>query len=181
MSEGGNLLWKRQSIDNHRGPVGDYKSLQRPLPAPPEHLVWVRNEKTKEWRLEERAEDEFVATAEFIGESDMIVHDIQPTDTFEGICLRYKVSPTALRQANSGFQGTNLAMAPNPLVIPTNDHGTQHSQENLVVDTLDMPEQKLSQLQRSCRRLSKTEAKSYLELNEWDLNAAFQAAQEDGF
>jgi hypothetical protein len=180
MSEGGSLLWKRQSIDTHRGPTGDYKSLQRPLPEPPEHLVWVRNEETRDWRLEERPEEDFVATAEFIGETDMIVHDIQPTDTFEGICIRYKVSPTALRQANSGFQGSNLAAAPNPLVIPI-DEGHRYSQQNLVVDTLDTAEQKLAKMQRSCPRLSKTEAKSYLELNDWDINEAFKDAHEDGF
>lgn len=166
MSEGGSFLWKRQEIDQHRGPAGSYKHLSKALPEPPENLVWIRNPDTKEWRLEERPETDFVATAEFIGESDLIVHDVRPEDTFEGICLRYKVNPTALRQANNGFQGSNLALAPNPLIIPTatDDNGNRRpsSQQQLVVDldaAVDTHEQKIARLQKSCPHLSVSEAK----------------------
>jgi len=44
-------------------------------------------------------------------------HPVIESDTFQGICLRYKVTPTQLRQAN-GFSGTNLRLAPMVLKIP---------------------------------------------------------------
>ena len=49
--------------------------------------------------------------------STFMEHQVQPTDTFQGICLRYKITPTELRQAN-WFGGSNLSLAPNPLCIP---------------------------------------------------------------
>ena len=38
--EGGQLPWKRQSIDEHRGPAGDYAGLRDPLPPPPLGVGW---------------------------------------------------------------------------------------------------------------------------------------------
>lgn len=42
---------------------------------------------------------------------------ILPTDTFQGICLAYKISATRLRQVNH-FSGSNLSIAPKKLIIP---------------------------------------------------------------
>lgn len=48
-----------------------------------------------------------------------VQHVILPEeDTFDGICLRYGITPTQLRQANGGFSGTNLRLAPATLNIP---------------------------------------------------------------
>ena len=45
-------------------------------------------------------------------------HVVLPHDTFAGICVRYKLSPLALRRANGGFSGSNLSLAPAVLHIP---------------------------------------------------------------
>lgn len=47
-----------------------------------------------------------------------LYHVVQPTDTLQGICLRYRITPTELRQGNM-FSGSNLALAPSKLLIPT--------------------------------------------------------------
>jgi hypothetical protein len=48
---------------------------------------------------------------------DYVEHVILPTDTFQGICLAYKISATRLRQVNH-FSGSNLSNAPKKLIIP---------------------------------------------------------------
>merc|ERR1740136_393698 len=46
-----------------------------------------------------------------------ISHRVCSTDTFQGLCLKYKVAPTTLRQLNR-FSGSNLSSAPTTLIIP---------------------------------------------------------------
>ena len=48
---------------------------------------------------------------------DYLEHKVQPTDTFQGICLTYGITATKLRQTNM-FSGTNLKLAPSTLLIP---------------------------------------------------------------
>jgi len=48
---------------------------------------------------------------------DYVEHLIQPSDTFQGLCLTYNISATKLRQVNM-FSGTNLKLAPSKLIIP---------------------------------------------------------------
>jgi hypothetical protein len=48
---------------------------------------------------------------------DYVEHVILPSDTFQGICLAYKISATRLRQVNH-FSGNNLSNAPKKLIIP---------------------------------------------------------------
>ena len=142
-----------------------------------------------------------------------IEHIVQPSDTFQGICLRYKITPTQLRQANGGFSGTNLLLAPNPLKIPnvdntnsspvtnnSKDGKTQKGAETNIggshdASTLEEVEeitaaltdgQVISLLQQQFvdhddNPLSETEARAYLELNDWELDRAIQAATEDNF
>jgi len=45
------LPWKRQVIDQSRGPVGTYASVHRSLPDLPHGVAWQRDEKTREWSL----------------------------------------------------------------------------------------------------------------------------------
>mmetsp|Transcript_17709 Transcript_17709/g.33338 ORF Transcript_17709/g.33338 Transcript_17709/m.33338 type:complete len:627 (-) Transcript_17709:79-1959(-) len=45
-------------------------------------------------------------------------HVVLPDDTWQGICLRYKITPLQLRRANGGFSGTQLTLAPPVLKIP---------------------------------------------------------------
>jgi hypothetical protein len=49
MAEGGMLAWKRQVVDNSRGPAGSYKNMS--LPDLPEGVVWQQNTETKDWTL----------------------------------------------------------------------------------------------------------------------------------
>lgn len=117
MTEGGHFAWKRQGIDQHRGPPGNYDALQSPLPDPPEGMRWSRDKDTREWSLERKMEEDIFAE-EITQHKEFLKHEIKTSDTFTGICLRYKISPAELRKANGGFSGTNLFLAPNPLKIP---------------------------------------------------------------
>ena len=195
MSEGAYLPWKVQAIDKHRGPAVGYDQLHRPLPPPPKDMQWVQDPATRDWRLDPKVVKDIVATAEWVGDSNLqslAFHEIQSEDTLEGICLRYNLSPTELRQANGGFMGTNLGMAPNPLQIPnekdTGREGTpppNYTSPRVVVVAVSaielLPAQKILQLLRSCPKLSESEAKCYLEMNDWNVNEAFLNAREDGF
>ncbi|KAL3935726.1 MAG: hypothetical protein SGBAC_008809 [Bacillariaceae sp.] len=122
MSEGGVYPWKRQVVDTHRGPAASYAGLQNPLPEPPDNMQWVQDQDTREWTLERKMEkDTFyreISPKPRLENPNSFEHEIQPSDTFTGICLRYKVSAAQLRKANGGFSGTNLFLAPNPLKIP---------------------------------------------------------------
>ncbi|CAJ1938968.1 unnamed protein product [Cylindrotheca closterium] len=182
MSEGGLLAWKRQEIDVRRGPAGEYVNVHKPLPNPPRGMHWVLNEKTKEWSLEKKPE---VVVAEVVDEDSkeqppaFIEHEVTKTDTFAGICLRYKITPTELRQANGGFSGTNLFLAPQPLRIP-NTKGQCQMAKAVPVGT-QTRSQKMNRLMSGCRGISSSEAKCYLELNDWNLEEAIVNAKEDGF
>lgn len=46
-------------------------------------------------------------------------HDVKPTDTVEYLCLKYRVSASALRRANIGLTGRNLQTGPKRLIIPS--------------------------------------------------------------
>jgi len=118
-------------------------------------------------------------------------HSIQPTDTFQGICLKYQITPSELRRANGGFSGgTNLNLMPNPLRIPvtpkylhTRRTSDQHPSEPTSSSSSSFASvaDKLKRLQAKCPSLHKTEAKCYLELNDWDIEKALENAKEDGF
>jgi hypothetical protein len=161
-------------------------------------MQWVQDPATRDWRLEPKVVEDIVATAEWVGDSNLpslTFHEIQSDDTLEGICLRYNLTPTELRQANGGFTGANLGMAPNDILqIPkTKDNGSREGppppqqyscspQVVAAVTAIELcPQQKTSQLLRSCPKLSKSEAKCYLEMNDWNVNDAFLNAREDGF
>lgn len=106
-----------------------------------------------------------------------MAHRIETSDTFQGICLRYKITPLELRRANGGFTGDNLHLCPNPLKIPRPEptatvvEGAQGLSQNELVGIL----------LRRCSGMSRSEAKAYLMLSDWDLNEALTDAKEDGF
>eukprot|EP00980_Cylindrotheca_fusiformis_P017142 scaffold5276_cov134-Cylindrotheca_fusiformis.AAC.9 len=132
--EGGHLPWKRQEIDQGRGRrLASYANLQDPLPEPPEGMHWTQDKETREWSLERKMEEDVFAKEIPKRDPRYIEHDVQSSDTFTGICLRYKISPAELRKANGGFSGTNLFLAPNPLKIPkreTEQGAAAAAQEN---------------------------------------------------
>lgn len=180
MPEGGIYPWKVQKVDTHRGPATNYNAVSRSLPAPPKNMQWVHDEKTREWRLEEK-ESDIVVDAEVIDDegkeyrSDFFEHAVEPADTFQGLCLRYKITPTELRQVNR-FSGSNLLLAPNPLLIPRKDNVTAAT---AVPVNRPTREQQIVKVLNACRGLARTEAKCFLELNDWNVNLAIMDAKED--
>lgn len=113
-------------------------------------------------------------------------HVVLHGDTFQGICLRYGVTPTQLRRANNLIGGTNLKLAPSILTIPVDpeavvDRPRDESEwivpkENLiraVMRGLDDDELYGTTI------LSPMEAKCYLEIHDWDVDKAVAEARED--
>jgi len=146
------------------------------------------------------------------GETVIVVeHWVQPSDTFQGICLQYGITSTQLRQANYGFSGTHLSLAPNPLKIlnplkmpsgtlitstmkirSTSDVGTDNDNDNqkpplslkenppylkssAILDFL----RRSAELRQQHPPLAETEARCYLELNEWDVSMALEEYRKD--
>ena len=105
-------------------------------------------------------------------------HEVLPTDTFQGICLRYKVTPTELRRANR-MMGTNLKLAPAKLLIPSNDKNQQ-----LDLNREATKEEKIASLISKVSRITKnkltySEARAYLEIADWDVDRAVDDVRED--
>lgn len=107
-------------------------------------------------------------------EVNYVEHLVLPTDTFEGICLNYKIKPTKLRQANK-FSGSNLLLAPKKLKIPIDGKNviemkTQDENSN---------EYKIHTLINEFPDMNLSEAKAYLEIAEWEINDARKDAKDD--
>lgn len=104
-------------------------------------------------------------------------HEVLPTDTFQGICLRHKVTPMELRRANK-MLGSNLKLAPSKLVIPTNNRN-----ENMNKRSPTKEEKIVSLLSKVSRitenKLSYSEARAYLDIADWDIDCAIENVNED--
>ena len=110
-----------------------------------------------------------------ITRTGVLYHDVGETDTFQGICLRYKVTPMELRRANK-MLGNNLKLAPSKLVIPTTDDTCQ---KRRVMEPTK--EEKIVALVKEVSQVAKltySEARAYLELADWDLGCAIGNAKE---
>jgi hypothetical protein len=119
-------------------------------------------------------------------EHKSISHAVLSTDTFQGICIRYSITPTELRKFNK-FSGSNLALAPSTLIIP-HDHCGKKKQPQILT-----PEQKkLQQVQTFLKAFRKKrdedtgmmvfetkEAVAYLEISDWNVDEAIQDARND--
>merc|ERR1711862_212636 len=107
-------------------------------------------------------------------EVNYVEHIVLPCDTFQGLCLNYKISPTKLRQVNR-FSGSNLSLVPRKLKIPIDCRNvmktkTQDQNSNVF---------KIHSLINEFPEMSISEAKAYLEINDWDINDARKEAKED--
>ena len=186
MSEGGFLPWKVQKISS-RGPACSYENLSNPLPDPPLGLVWYRDESTREWSLLPEspplpvdAVDEIrpAADAQLVPEHcDYLEHAVSPTDTLQGICLRYRISVVSLRQAN-GFSGSNLRLAPDRLVIPL-EHSKARKPKDSAKETAN---RKIGRFLSSFEAKdipSRKEAEAYLMTSDWDVDNAVADARAD--
>jgi len=199
MAEGAQLPWKIQKLN--LAPTLSYDSIHKPLQAP-KGKCWNYDPLHKEWSLVATQKpqsscifvDAVVVTEDEDGApvtkeinhdelSPFVDHYIMPSDTFQGICLRYKIKPLELRRANGGFTGENLNLVPNPLKIPRKDCMIPTA-DAVGVDGSAQPltrSQVVAVFLDECRGASRSEARAYLMLNDWDLAAALENAQEDGF
>lgn len=198
--------WKQQTIDTSRGPVGTYRNLRKPLDVPPKGMEWQYDEShVDKWVLKRIGDNstagDQLASAQTLPDApktldskdknnqndnepfqlvegvDYLKHTVlHDVDTFQGLCLKYRINAIQLRQANGGFSGTNLRMAPPVLYIPLKGHP-----ERLNIRAQDKTslEYKMQSLLVEFPRLRQPEAKAYLELADGDLEAARKEAKED--
>jgi len=203
MAEGGIYPWKLQKIKQpNNGLPGTcrFADLSKPLPDPPKGLTWVQDESTKEWKLipmvtatvaASDANNESTAIAVAVEQAVPIhpnkttsyaatgiqYHKVLPTDTFQGICLRYKVTPMELRRTNK-MMGSNLKLAPENLVIPCNGKNLSVQQR------MPTEEEKIASLIAKVspvarKKITYSEARSYLEIRDWDVKSAIEDVNED--
>lgn len=107
-----------------------------------------------------------------------LIHTVLPSDTFSGLCLRYRIKPHELRRVNR-FSGSNLRLAPHTLIIPLGPDGQGLNGGKVREQNRNCPEFKLHALQGEFPSLRHAECKAYLELADWDLAEAIKAARED--
>lgn len=88
---------------------------------------------------------------------DYVEHVILPTDTFQGICLAYKITASKLRRANH-FSGESLTLAPKRLIIPISKKAIQ--QGYLRVQDTDSREYKLHAIQAEFPSFGLAEARA---------------------
>merc|ERR1712232_677134 len=109
-----------------------------------------------------------------------VEHQVKPMDTFQGICLKYNVSPTTLRQYNN-FSGSNLRLGPEILIIPI-------SMETLTTRGISAnPVQRTTEQINIASfleyfpkgRVNRREAKAYLDMNDGDVEAAVINMRDD--
>jgi len=82
---------------------------------------------------EEVNEQESIASTKYTVKG-IKYHDVKSTDTIEYLCLRYRVSASALRRANIGLTGRNLQTGPKRLIIPSSDSSPKKQAANSVSD-----------------------------------------------
>jgi LysM repeat protein len=185
MSEGGMLDWKRQKLKLVK--TADYSEIQKPLPKLPNDCKWHQDQDTKEWSIISIPKSE-LDTIEHTENSvydnsknSGITHKVLSTDTIQGICLRYKISPHELRKANH-FTGDNLHLAPETLIIPTRTKviiNTGESTDKGVRKELKISHFLQALNQSSKQNLGNKEAVAYLDISDWDVDAAVKMALDD--
>lgn len=113
-------------------------------------------------------------------ESTVILdHIVLPTDTFSGICLKYGISATKLRQANC-FSGTSLKLAPKKLKIPISTEKLRRSGRIIQPQNQNSDDCKEQALLADFPSMHPTEARCYLSVADGNLEAATQQARADG-
>ena len=94
----------------------------------------------------------------------VVYHDRQPSDTLQSICFQYNVTPDKIRRANN-FRGNDLVYAPDRLVIPITTPKSTPETELSNDEKVESLQSQLSKLS-----LSRDDALSFLELNDWNLS-----------
>lgn len=167
--EGGLLLWRVQKI---REVFPDIESYGKSLPPCPEGLSWLQRLDGSWELLDHRNKlknDSIDETNVKIVSPTVIVHTILPSDTLQGICLRYNVPIIAVRRLNC-FSGNNIK-AFKTLKIPIESGATINLQE----DTHEVLIQKF----RNETGEDLVEAELYLEESTWNLESALLSWRGD--
>mmetsp|Transcript_6489 Transcript_6489/g.10610 ORF Transcript_6489/g.10610 Transcript_6489/m.10610 type:complete len:222 (+) Transcript_6489:220-885(+) len=155
--DGGYRSWITK-IENNSPDLDDYG---KPLPPPPPGFYWSRLDDGS-WEIlefaKQPASDDFVT----VESSSIVEHVVLLDDTLQGLCLRYGVSAVALRRLNN-FSG-NAFRSRKVLRVPLEKGATIRPQES----THNVLLQKF----KNTTSEPDTEAKFYLEENEWDLSRA---------
>mmetsp|Transcript_23847 Transcript_23847/g.31642 ORF Transcript_23847/g.31642 Transcript_23847/m.31642 type:complete len:270 (+) Transcript_23847:130-939(+) len=187
MAEGGKFVWKIQKVKKF-GPTANYSTLSEPLPCPPEGMVWKKDEQTRQWKLSlaprEEKENKNTFSRVITGEKKLpdeesfyVEHLVLPTDTFQGLCLAYRISPVRLRQVN-GFSGSSLKLAPSKLIIPIPD--LQSVLDGTIrIQDIESPEFKRQVLSLEFPTLTPEEVHAYLIICDWDLREALKTVKDD--
>ena len=195
MADGGRFPWRRQRVQ--RVPTTNYRNMRLP-DRPPSGLEWTKDPQTREWSLQPITTSKFVQAEQVVNDdastaiplaeavpissdkteavavaTEFRLHRVRESeDTFEGICLRYMVTPTELRRANGIVSGTSLRLAPSILRIPVKFMTAK-------AVPLNDQEEKQMEMAKRCPDLSRNEISAYLEMNEWNLEAALAEATKD--
>jgi LysM repeat protein len=158
--EGGSLPWKTQVIINNSPTIESYG---KPLPPPPSGFYWEKKADDS-WELLVVANSSPNSGLKTTVENPSVVeHTVMPSDTLQGICLRYRVTPVELRRVNM-FSGNSIQLM-KTLKIPL-AAGVQFESQ---LDGEDVTIRRFANLTNE----GQSESKIYLEENGWDLDKAY--------
>lgn len=164
--EGGLHPWRIQRIDCTTPTLDSYG---KPLPPPPAGMYWEK-QADNSWKLLRSVQQHLPEADAVIHETTRVLeHTVMPTDTIQGICLRYRINVVQLRQWNN-FSGNNIKPFKS-LLIPLEPGVTAAPQEVT-------PEVMLRQFMNHTN-LETEEAKFYLEEHNWNLQDALSAYRSD--
>ena len=164
--EGGYLPWK-----NKRKEVVDQLDVvSKPLPPPPHGSYWLQKD-SGAWVLREteKSDEPEQLNSVTIASPTVIEHTVMPSDTLQGICLRYRVNVTDVRRINM-FSGNSI-QCKKILRIPLTKDISISAQE----DTHEVLLQKF----RNETGESVAESRVYLEDSAWELEVALGAWRGD--
>ena len=194
------------AVANHGTATTDGITTAIPIPLPTVELaIPIDNTRRRSFNNNNANETSFI-------ESDGIrYHLVQPTDTFQGICLRYKLTPMELRRANNMvlMESNNHLALHTKLVIPmrsktsttiTQSSSSSSSPTNKNKSVNQSKEEKIAMLlskisslssspslrgsnsgsrNNNVAKLSYSEARAYLEIEDWDIDRAIESVAED--
>jgi LysM repeat protein len=163
--EGGLLPWKVQKLEGL--PVVIEELTSKSLPPPPCGYFW-EHQANGEWKLLRLPAPSTENMISFKKPS-IVEHTVMPTDTLQGICLKYRISAVELRRLNL-FSGNNIQIKKS-LLIPLQGGAAVTPQEN----SRDVILQRF----RNITSEGVAESRLYLEEHNWDLNTAVQAWRQD--
>lgn len=109
---------------------------------------------------------------------DYIEHIVLPSDTLQGICLSYKISPTKVRQVNK-FSGSTLLLAPQKLIIPISSKEFLLDTKKIRLQDRNSKDFKIHAMINEFPSMNISEASAYLDMSDGKLDNALSSARED--